>query len=157
MPFLSELDLRAVRGEPRAFRLLCPLLYQTDDGELLVVPAGFTTDLASIPQPLQWAFPVNDLHKAAAVAHDYGFVMQDRTRAEVDALFLEAMAALGVPRWKRTAMWLGVRVGGVLAWRRNARAIEADRAAFLASYGLAGEPRLHCAFAQGGEPWGGAQ
>lgn len=155
MPFLSELDLRAVRNEPRAFRLLCPLVYRADNGEKLIVPADFSTDLASIPQLLQWAFPVNDLHKPAAVLHDFIFVMQDRTRSQADALFLEAMVSLGVPRWKRHAMYWGVRLGGALAWRGNARAMQTDRAVFLASHGISDTPRLHCVFSS--DTWGGTR
>lgn len=137
--FLSELDLRSVRGHPRKWQLLSPLIYQAASGERITVPVGFLTDLASIPQILQGIVPVNDAHRDAAVLHDYLFVVQDRPRADVDALFLEAMRSLGVRCTQRGVMWAAVRLGGLLPWRKNTKARAADLDAFLHSHGLTPE------------------
>lgn len=116
--------------------LVRPLVYVARDGEALRVPAGFITDLASIPRLAQPIVPVNGCHRAAAILHDYLFVVQDRPRQAVDALFLEAMALSGVRWTQRHAMHAAVRLGGWLPWRTNARARAADLPAFLARHGL---------------------
>ncbi|WP_157353867.1 DUF1353 domain-containing protein [Aromatoleum toluclasticum] len=123
-------------GEEYKWRLELPLVWE-EDNDAIVVPAGFITDLASIPQILQNVIPVNGRHRAAAVLHDYLFVTQERTRRETDALFLRAMVASGVPSVQRYAMYAAVRLGGWLPWRHNAQQRQHNRAAFLASYGLA--------------------
>lgn len=138
--FLTPLDLRAVRGHPRKWQLLTPLVYRSESGAEIVVPVGFLTDLASIPQVFQGIVPVNDAHRDAAVLHDYLFVIQDRPRAAVDALFLEAMRLSGVRVTQRGVMWAAVRLGGWMPWQHNQRARAADLTAFLHSHGLTPAP-----------------
>ena len=81
----------------RDWVLMAPLVYYTVDWAI-EVPSGFLTDLASIPRVFWPLVPVNGRHRAAAILHDYLYVTQPCTRAEADALFLEAMHAGGV-RW----------------------------------------------------------
>lgn len=123
MPFAGELDIRDIGDDE--FVLLDELHYITIDGLYLIrVPAGFPTDLASIPQVFQAIFSVNGRHKKAAVVHDFLYSTQgqtplaDFTRAECDKIFSEAMWELEVPNWKRRMMYAGVRVGGWWAWRK---------------------------------------
>lgn len=95
-------------------------------GRVIVIPAGFETDLASIPRHLTALFPVNGVHRNAAIVHDYLYqaklVWCDRALA--DGVFLEAMEVLVEARWRRTAMWLGVRLGGWLYWRKCRKGCE---------------------------------
>jgi len=121
--------------ESGQWRLELPVVWETPE-EIVVIPPGFRTDLASIPRLLQSVVPVNGKHRPAAILHDYLFVVQDRPRDQVDALFLRAMAASGVRTTQRMAMYLAVRLGGWLPWQRNARALAADPRAFLARHGL---------------------
>lgn len=94
------------------------LTYVTEAGEVITVPAGFVTDLASIPRAFHWLIPVNGKHRAAAIIHDYLYVTKDRSRAEADSIFLEAMKSSGV-RWsQRQTMYLAVRAGGWAAWSK---------------------------------------
>lgn len=129
MPFLTYLE---VKPESRnTWRLLRPLDYGTRDGVLIRVPAGFVNDLASIPAVFRVVLPVNDLHREAAVLHDYlyyrqGSIWDNRTknsiyltRAECDALFYDAMIERGTPRWKARAMFGAVRAFGWWAWTRD--------------------------------------
>jgi hypothetical protein len=124
--------VRLVRLEhPYGWALQQPLTYRSalpGVGEL-VVPAGFVSDLESVSRwtPLLFAL-VYDVAPPAACVHDWLFrrapVLADGTRptrALADAIYREAMAAWGVPRWRRTLIWLGVRVGGWATWRRYRR------------------------------------
>ena len=92
-----------------------------DPDDLVEVPQGFVTDFASVPRPLWWLYAPWGRHGHAAVLHDWGYFKQDRSRREYDHIFLEAMAVLGVGRFKRRAMWLAVRGPGLFAWMANAR------------------------------------
>ncbi len=107
---------------------------------LIVVPAGFISDGASIPR-IFWPI-IGDpwgRYGKAAVLHDWLYQKQERykkglaygtgptdvpitltsiTRKEADDIFLEAMKILGVAPWRRNLMYAGVRVFGWLAWRK---------------------------------------
>ncbi len=134
MPFRNDPILQAL---PRAdhWALVRPLVYNSP-GETIVIPAGFITDLASIPQLFRSIVPVNGRHRAPAILHDYLFVIQDRERAECDWLFLEAMEDAGVRWTQRHLIYRAVRLGGWLPWRNNARAIERAPAAHYRANGL---------------------
>lgn len=118
-----NLDEHLVNGEsvPGEWVLLKDLVYVSRSGVSYRVPRGFITDLASIPKPVRGLLDVNDKHRRAAVLHDYLYCVQGLPRAEVDALFLEAMEAVNVQPWKRKLMWAGVRVGGWMYWNKRAR------------------------------------
>jgi hypothetical protein len=99
--------------------LVNDLIYQTKAGEIITVPSGFDTDLASIPQIFHSIIPVNGRHRSPAIIHDYLYVIQDRTRSEADAIFLEAMESVGVRWTQRYAMYWAVRLGGLLPWNKR--------------------------------------
>lgn len=88
-----------------------PLTYLSDEPDEIVVPAGFVTDLASIPRIFRGLLPQNDRHRLAAVVHDYlcRQAQSRKERARGDRIFREAMFDLGVPGWKRWVMWAAVR------------------------------------------------
>lgn len=110
------------------FRLHEPLPYELGkegSGVWIVAPRWFVTDWASIPRALQWLIP-KDRGRRAAVIHDWLYATRglrgQYSRAECDAIFLEAMEVIGVHPVTRRAMWLGVRAGGWLPWMRAAKA-----------------------------------
>lgn len=83
-----------------------------------MIPAGFKTDLASIPRAFRSLIPQIGRHLQAAVAHDWCYCGHtDFTRAEADQLFYEGMCGLGVPWWKRQAMYAAVRACGSSLWK----------------------------------------
>ncbi|EOV0254218.1 DUF1353 domain-containing protein, partial [Salmonella enterica] len=47
-----------------------------------------------------------------------------RTKKEADLIFLDGMTVLGVPKWKRTVMYLAVRVFGRGNYEKNDIPIE---------------------------------
>ena len=101
--------------------------YLDEDNENrgIKVPSGFITDFASTPR-LAWSIiPPTGKHTKAAVLHDYlysdptcwficGIELSkfEISRKECDKIFLNAMKVLGVKKWKRTIIYLGVRIGG---------------------------------------------
>ncbi len=105
-------------GESVQFRLVGEFRF----GDI-VVPEGFVTDGASIPRSLWWLYnPFGPWFKAAVV-HDFLYRTDTKhSRAESDAIFLEGMRVVGVPRHRRMIMYLVLRVAGWAAWSENARA-----------------------------------
>lgn len=90
-------------------------------GDEVAVPQWMATDFASVPRPVWWFAAPWGRHGHAAVLHDAGYFLQDRTRREYDELFLEAMTVLGTRPLTRRLLYLAVRWFGGPAWRANAR------------------------------------
>ena len=95
--------------------LVAPLRYASMltevEGEI-VVPAGFQTDFASVPRLpfVYWLFGATA--DEAATVHDWLYSTGEVPRAVADAVFAEASAVCGVPRWRRVGMWLAIRLFG---------------------------------------------
>lgn len=85
--------------------------------EEIIVPAGFVTDLASIPRIFRALIPQNGRHRLAAIVHDYLVRLDGFDRRLADRIFLEAMTVLEVPRWKRTVMYWAVSIQAFLKRR----------------------------------------
>ena len=110
--------------------------YRLDSGEIITAPAGFRTDLQSIPPPLWSVFghPA-DAYAASGVDHDllYRYPSSDlpegakpRSRRRCDQIYLEINRDLGCPWWKRTGKYAGVRIGGWRAWNRYRKAEQGE-------------------------------
>jgi hypothetical protein len=112
--FKGKLDLRAY--VPEEWVMLALLMFYSAAGVVYAIPRGFITDLASIPRLLRWMFSVNGISREPAVLHDFLYSTQPCTRAEADALFLEALKAVGASAVECRALYWGVRMGGWVAW-----------------------------------------
>lgn len=80
--------------------------------EVICVPVGMITDLASTPRMLWAIFPPHGQYAKAAIVHDYLYQQAIGSKAWADRVFLEAMEVLGVPRWRRVVMYWAVRLFG---------------------------------------------
>lgn len=80
--------------------------------EIIKVPKGFITDLASVPRIFWNICPPQGQYAKAAIVHDYLYVIAFRDKAYADNVFLEAMKVLGVPLWRRKLMHLAVKYFG---------------------------------------------
>jgi hypothetical protein len=94
---------------------------------VLNIPAGTTTDLASVPRSFWWFISSSDLGIIAPFIHDElykwaGNVPSEvgqcpkMTRGECDQLLLKLCALERVPQWKSTISYFGVRVLGYPFW-----------------------------------------
>jgi len=102
----------------------CVRLLKDYTAKGITVPAGFISDWASVPWYLDGIVPSFGPYAPAAIIHDYlyevGGVLpcgDAFTRKQADDLFLELLAELRVPWWKRSLMYRAVRVGGGSGWR----------------------------------------
>ncbi|ECG1115158.1 TPA: DUF1353 domain-containing protein [Salmonella enterica subsp. houtenae serovar O:57:z4,z32:-] len=83
-----------------------------DNSDVISVPAGFVTDLATVPRIFWTLMPPDGKYAKAAIIHDWMYDNALRTKKEADLIFLDGMKVLGVPRWKRTIMYQAVRLFG---------------------------------------------
>lgn len=126
MPFVGALQLEEIQ-ESDDFKLLKPIDYLSNSADILVrVPAGFRTDLASIPRLLRPFFNRNGKSKKAAVIHDYLYddeevdaINRGLNQEQCDGLFYEALLECGVGKVAAYMYWLGVRLGGFLSFRKG--------------------------------------
>jgi hypothetical protein len=88
--------------------------------ERIVVPKGFVTDFASIPQSL-WSSGLSPhgQYSRAAVVHDYLYWTQGCTRAQADRLLVVAMKESKVGRFNEFAVYQGVDKFGGGPWASN--------------------------------------
>ena len=113
--FLKLPDYRHI--PPVEFELLGACTYRSDiANQLVVVPDGFRTDWASIPRVFRSLIPKVGRHIPAAVVHDYLVRLEGFSRVLADRVFLEAMKVLGVPWWKRYAMYTAVSL--LTGWKK---------------------------------------
>ncbi len=120
--FLDRLRLEKI-GETRDARPIWRLLteFRYDSAVLgcrVAVPAGFVTDLASVPRAPLAYWLAGNTGTEAAVLHDFAYQTRSpaKTKHEADDLFWEALTALGVAWWRRRLMWRAVQVAGHGAW-----------------------------------------
>lgn len=122
--FLSKLILEnADNTDDGQWLLTAPLVYVSDVAKqggnancTFTVPAGFQTDLASVPRiPIIYDLMGGTSNEAAAL-HDWLYTSHVVSRKMADAVLREASAVCGVPAWRRNMMWLGVRAFGSSHW-----------------------------------------
>ncbi len=99
--------------------LQAPLVYESDLGGEYTVPAGFVTDLASIPKVLWAILPPWSRYGPAAVVHDWLY-WSGVPRATCDGVLREAMILLGVDQATVNQIYGAVSAFGQAAWDRNA-------------------------------------
>lgn len=122
--FLTPLRLEKVG--PQRWSVLTDLVFHSAElRATYVVPAGFSTDLASIPGFAQWAISKVGRHDEPATLHDCAYagelLVEDVTGSRhpvrlikplADRLFREALVTCGVSSRTATAMYWAVSLFG---------------------------------------------
>lgn len=130
---LDDKDHPSTRGGRSLWAVERAIAYRAGSSEdLITVPPGFVTDLASIPRWAWTLLPPDGPWVKAAVIHDFLYRThgtgvwkghpsgiarpQPYSRAEADGILREAMADRGVGPVARGIIWAAVRVGGSAGW-----------------------------------------
>ncbi len=111
--FTSPADLRML--DDYRWQLLAAFSYHVGacpSAQVITVPAGTVTDLASVPRVLWAVFPPHGRYAKAAIVHDYLYEQAIGSKAFADRVFLEAMEILQVPKWRRVLLYWAVRCFG---------------------------------------------
>jgi hypothetical protein len=90
-----------------------------DGAPAITVPAGFVTELASVPKRLRWWKGQTDASIAPAVFHDYLYWTQACTQDEADAVMYHAMTAQGGATAKNAAVYRAVSGSGSAAFKAH--------------------------------------
>jgi hypothetical protein len=90
--------------------------------EVITVPRGFVTDLASTPRFLWSALPRTGAYMSPAVLHDYLYWDQRCARKQADEIFRIEMADFGVDATVARLIFAAVDELGTAAWSDNAAA-----------------------------------
>jgi hypothetical protein len=123
--FVTELQLqvlRDARGLPlrsregkQLYMVLQTFIYASDIAGVIAVPAGFVTDLGSVPRlPIIYLL-FGDAFPWAAVVHDFLYSAKSGptvSRKMADDVLREACEVIGEPAWRRNAVWAAVRAAG---------------------------------------------
>lgn len=133
--FSGSVSLRALwpwEAEQRASKAqlwvtLSTLTYRSLNCGEISVPAGFVSDLASIPGAAKWYLDDDDPRiLAAAIVHDYVYKNlgalpggQVLTRQQADEILREAMLALGARATQAALVHRLVRLFGGSHWQPN--------------------------------------
>lgn len=118
--FTTPADLRIVGTY--IFEMLSDFSYHVGaypSLDVVIVPAGFVTDLASIPRVLWSLLPPHGRYAKAAIIHDWLYATGiGGSREYADNVFLEAMEVLGVSVWKRSVIYWAVRAFGASKYKK---------------------------------------
>lgn len=87
--------------------------------DIIKVPAGFITDLASIPRIFWNILPPFGEYTKASIIHDYMYTTHCRPKEVADKIFLEAMEVLGVASWRRNLMYYAVKYFGSSSYGKS--------------------------------------
>lgn len=118
-------DLRTMPGDRRLFKLLRAFDWSAG-GRRFRIPAGFVTDLASIPDAAGFFMTNNDPRiLRAALPHDWLYQYRGSppesgalfSRADADMILREGMAVCGAGWFARWTVWFHVRLYGAFAWK----------------------------------------
>lgn len=144
---MSKFTKTKLNGDLSAFPYIIsePLWWERHEvgsGEMVIVPKGFATDLASIPWFMAWFIPLSGRHNLAAVLHDYLYqqlkisqtkhariIIHDShgqeiaewvyTQKNADNEFLLALLTSGVRQSRAKWIYYAVRFFGHFALQRK--------------------------------------
>lgn len=109
-----------VQSAGKYWRLIKPLIFESEKYGRIEVPVGFRSDFASVPRlPLIYSLFGNTSHNAAVI-HDWLYSGQvEISRKAADKVFVEAMKSKNQSKWRRFPMFWAVRLFGGFAFYKN--------------------------------------
>ena len=120
--FLTELDVHLKAIKETVWVLDSLLGYESDLVGRVEAPAGFETDLASVPRvPIIFSMWGSRAHREG-VLHDYLFRSDSVPIVGwnlANRVFLEAMKVRGKPWYVRYPMYWGVCIGSYLCYHKR--------------------------------------
>lgn len=100
--------------------LLAPFIYRDDNRQLyLIIPSGFVTDFASVPDSLRNFFPVFKKAGYAALIHDWLYRTKLYSKEYSDNLFYNLLVDCGVGAFSARMYYYAVVLFGQDSWARK--------------------------------------
>ena len=100
------------------------------DGDLLVIPKGFRTDLGSIPIFIPRWIADPQVAPRSFTLHDFLYQNQFTTQLVADSLLNEGMIIEGANWFQRFTVYRGLRIGGMFAWKKRAKELSKNSSSF---------------------------
>lgn len=118
--FTSKAEIEIL--DNNQYKLISPFEYHVGDypsQDIIKVPAGFITDLTSIPRILWFILHPCGQWAKSSIIHDYLYSKSNttKTRLEADKIFLEGLKVLKVPLVQRYALYYAVRLFGASSFK----------------------------------------
>jgi hypothetical protein len=118
---LHSWDIKPIAGKDLWINQVPLHYYSAIAKRQITVPAGYISDLASIPKIVHsFMYPAAHEIRAAAEVHDYIYtdLCDQLTKKQADLILFEAMGNVinPAPKWKRYVVYMAVRVGGKGNW-----------------------------------------
>lgn len=118
--FTSKAEIEIL--DDNQYKLISPFEYHVGDypsQDIIKVPAGFITDLTSIPRILWFILHPCGQWAKSSIIHDYLYSKSNttKTRLEADKIFLEGLKVLKVPLVQRYALYYAVRLFGASSFK----------------------------------------
>ncbi len=115
--FTSRLVLEA-DDAPGRWLVRRPLIWEDPKRGRIIVPDGFSTDLASIPKAVRClpGLDPNGCSRRPGVLHDWLYSESFYARKLADQLLLSALRADGTPLIPAVLIYLSVRAFGWIFW-----------------------------------------
>ncbi len=106
--------------------LVSDLIYKIKGStDQIVVPAGFVTDLASIPNSLKGIFDKMGRYAPAGIIHDYLYWEKTCTQNQADRVLKQALIETGVSKKTAKIIKMGVKIAknlrGNIPWKNNSK------------------------------------
>ncbi|WP_316171111.1 DUF1353 domain-containing protein [Bradyrhizobium sp. SZCCHNRI1058] len=122
---ISDSPLYLGRFRDPMYFLTAPISWKPNPDQVgkaqpVEAPAGFVTDLASVPPVFFSLLRPDDDYAYAAILHDYLYWTQGRPKAEADLVIKYAMEDFSVAAWKKETIYRAVVAAGQSAWDKNA-------------------------------------
>lgn len=116
--FTSILKVQLINNSGKKWQLLEDFTFNDDVHGIITVPAGFSTDFASVPRiPVVFEL-VGDRGHAAATLHDYLYSTAMFSRHETDLILLRALRSTKVGKIRSYLMYYGVRSFGWMFYNK---------------------------------------
>lgn len=120
--FVSDLETKLINDDS-VWELIRPLTYWSDYlNDMIIVPAGFKTDFASVPRvPVAYTLFGDRAHRESVI-HDYLFRKDSVPNVSfmtANKVFLEAMTLRGKSALVRYSMFLGVCIGSIFCFHKK--------------------------------------
>jgi len=93
--------------------------YLNSSGDKITVPAGFVSDLASVPDGANAIFDQFGRYASAALIHDYLYWEKIYSKSKSDKIIKDALKATGVGYTARNSIKWGVKLFGDKSWKKN--------------------------------------
>lgn len=111
------------RSRRSRYVLKAPVSYLRDNGDIIKVPEGYITDLASIPLVFSPILPPDGKYAKPSIIHDFlcseSKCYEDRVKADI--VFFEAMTESKVRFHEKWIIYIFVRAYGIILYKLNKR------------------------------------